>query len=136
MAFRRSVRQLWTLTCEFEDPLATYQQEVNSCLASHLKRIPATSFYTALPQLISRIIHDDKNTALVVQEILKRVLTKFPAQAMWPLAWLKGSRNAARAKIGDLIFRGAADSYGEGHRMQSLLRASTSLFTFLQSLAT
>jgi hypothetical protein len=74
-------------------------------MANNLKVIPASAFYTAMPQLVSRVIHVDKDTAYVVQGILKRVLVKFPQQAMWPLAWLKGSKKPERLQIGEEIFK-------------------------------
>jgi serine/threonine-protein kinase ATR len=118
------------------ETLARKQQDANSVIALNVKSISATSFYTALPQLISRVIHDDEDTARVVREILRRVLTKIPDKAMWPLAWLRGSRDTERAKIGEQIFRDAEATYPEGHKMHSLLKASSSLFKYLQSLAT
>lgn len=35
------------------------QEEANTFMAKTFRQIPAHAFYTALPQLISRIIHDD-----------------------------------------------------------------------------
>lgn len=65
--------------------LAERQKELNVFLAKEITRIPALAFYTALPQLISRISTNDQSESyLVVRNILKRVLAKFPAQAMWP----------------------------------------------------
>jgi serine/threonine-protein kinase ATR len=106
-------------------------------MASNLKSIPPSAFYTAMPQLIARVIHDDKETALVVRGILKRVLTKFPQQAMWPLAWLKGSRNPERLKIGEEIFKDAEKNLSKANRktMQKLLSGAGSLFKYLQDLA-
>jgi hypothetical protein len=47
-------------------------------MAKKIQTDPAQAFYTAMAQLISRVIHDDKETALVVRGILRRVLTKVP----------------------------------------------------------
>lgn len=107
-------------------------------MANNMKAIPQASFYTAMPQLVSRVIHDDKETALVVQGILKRVLIKFPQQAMWPLAWLKGSRNAERLTIGEEIFKDAQRALNKANQktMYKLLSASSGLFKFLQEVAT
>ena len=90
-----------------------------------------------MPQLISRVIHDDEETAMVVQTILKRVLVKFPAQAMWPLAWLRGSRSQQRMTIGEDIFNHAQKGLSKGGNkmMFKLLSSSNSLFKFLKELA-
>jgi ATP adenylyltransferase/5',5'''-P-1,P-4-tetraphosphate phosphorylase II len=122
----------------FAGTLARNQNEANLCMANNMKAIPQASFYTAMPQLVSRVIHDDKETALVVQGILKRVLIKFPQQAMWPLAWLKGSRNAERLTIGEEIFKDAQRALNKANQktMYKLLSASSGLFKFLQEVAT
>jgi serine/threonine-protein kinase ATR len=117
--------------------MAEKQEEANTLMANHFKKISAPAFYTALPQLISRITHPDKDTAIVVKNILRRVLTKYPAQAMWPLAWLRHSRQRERRGIGDEIFREAELLLQKGPnlRLHSLLVASKSLFLYLQKLA-
>jgi serine/threonine-protein kinase ATR len=117
--------------------LSRHQNDANACMANNLKSIPPAAFYTAMPQLVSRVIHDDKETALVVQGILKRVLAKFPQQAMWPLAWLKGSKNDERLAIGEDIFKDAQKSLSKQNQkaMYNLLTVSSSLFKYLTELA-
>ena len=105
-------------------------------MANNLKVIPAAAFYTAMPQLISRVIHVDKETSLVVQGILRRVLIKFPHQAMWPLAWLKGSKKPERLDIGEEIFNEAQKVFSKNHKsMQKLLAGASGLFKFLKEMA-
>lgn len=106
-------------------------------MASNLKEIPASAFYTAIPQLVSRVTHNDRDTAGVVYGILRRVLVKFPQQAMWPLACLKGSKKPDRQEIGENLFKEAQKNLAKNHkRMQQLLLDSTRLFKFLKELAT
>ena len=123
----------WELFIELSDK----QDEANVLMANHFKQIPASSFYTAMPQLISRITHADKDTANIVKSILRRVLYKYPAQAMWPLAWLRHSRQSERRAIGDEIFREAERLLLESPnpRLHVLLVSSKSLFLHLQRLA-
>jgi serine/threonine-protein kinase ATR len=114
-----------------------HQQDLNEYMASNYKKIPPQIFYTAIPQLISRITHDDRDTAAVVRLILQRLLTRFPCQAMWPLAWLRQSKASDRRKAGEVIFREAEQSLQKGDRKNAfkLLVASSSLINFLQDLA-
>ncbi len=58
------------------------QKNANDLMTKLAKDIPEHQFYTALPQLMSRIGHRDQITQKIVKTILKRVLTKFPQQAM------------------------------------------------------
>lgn len=117
--------------------LEAKQDEANEVMANYVRTIPAISYYSVLPQLISRIGHSDKNTALVVIAILKRVLSKFPAQAMWHLAWLRHSIHPDRQKRGEEIFKTAQKSLlkNEDMKMHDLLDASKGLFKFLIDLA-
>lgn len=58
------------------------QRNANDLMATLAKDIPPHQFYTALPQLMSRIGHRDPATQKIVKSVLKRVLTKYPEQAM------------------------------------------------------
>lgn len=113
------------------------QVEANDLLSTNLRTIPAHCFYTAMPQLISRIGHENKETAQVVRAILIRVLTKHPGQAMWSLAWLLHSADKERAYIGEEIFKGAQASLfkRKENKSQRLLAASKSLFRHLINIA-
>lgn len=142
LTYSESVELVRSLSVSSEKPtgldsLATSQDEANTFMALQFRRIPSHAFYTAIPQLISRVIHDDEDTQKVVREILKRVLARHPAQAMWPLGWLRNSKQADRCKAGDILFaeaeRKLLDSRNEHY--SRLLVASKSLFDYLQALA-
>jgi len=113
------------------------QEEANTLMLSHMKQIPAHAFYTVIPQLIARVIHDNGDTATVVRGILRRVLIKFPAQAMWALGWLRFSRDIERKRAGDNIFKEAAATLKESSNQLhfKLLLASKNLFQWFQKLA-
>jgi serine/threonine-protein kinase ATR len=119
------------------DQISANQEAAISIAYDYLKKIPAISYYSVLPQLISRIGHSDDDTAVMVVAILKRVLTKFPAQAMWHLAWLRQSVHKDRQKKGDEIFKSAQKNLhrNEKMKMHDLLEASKELFKFLIDLA-
>ena len=105
-------------------------------MANHIRDIPAAAFYTAMQQIISRVIHTNKETSMVVKSILQRVLVKFPHQAMWMLAWLKASKDPERAKIGEDLFKSAEKALAKNHKaMSDMLAVSQSLFRFLRELA-
>ena len=117
--------------------LLTNKQRLNKRISSNIRNIPANAFYTALPQLISRVTHRNSDTAVVVETILTRVLTKFPSQAMWTLSWLRNSMTTGRSKIGERIFKSSQESLSKrkDKRHQVLLMASKSLIKFLIELA-
>jgi hypothetical protein len=51
-----------------------------------IKRINTYQWYTALPQLASRICHPNPEVVGIVQAVLRNVVTDFPGQAAWTLA--------------------------------------------------
>uniref|UniRef100_A0A7S4J226 non-specific serine/threonine protein kinase n=1 Tax=Odontella aurita TaxID=265563 RepID=A0A7S4J226_9STRA len=117
--------------------LLSRQKDANTYMVDFVRKIPPISFYTALPQLISRVGHPNSDTSIIVRAILTRVLERFPRQAMWPLAWLRQSVDESRAKLGEEVFHRAGKSLTrrEDMRMHDLLVASKSLLTFLLQLA-
>eukprot|EP00934_Nitzschia_sp_Nitz4_P002344 Nitzschia sp. Nitz4//scaffold9_size221794//64787//75082//NITZ4_001337-RA/size221794-augustus-gene-0.161-mRNA-1//-1//CDS//3329560974//2344//frame0 len=118
------------------ESLHRIQNQANAFMAGQVKDIPAIAFYTTMPQLISRVTHDNIETSLVVKSILQRVLIKFPQQALWTLAWLKGSVKPERSAVGEEIFKDAQKMLAKNHKsMSDLLAAAQSLFRFLRELA-
>eukprot|EP00977_Amphora_coffeiformis_P015047 scaffold4341_cov161-Amphora_coffeaeformis.AAC.1 len=127
---QESLRQL-------SSQLKIRQNELTKYLANAHNEIQAQAFYSALPQLISRIMDSNGDLKGVIRSILSRVLGKFPEQAMWPLAWLRQSKDGKRSEMGELIFKEAEKQLStlkaQGHF--KLLVASKGLFAFLQDLA-
>lgn len=120
-----------------DDELGQFQDEANACVVKYMKAIPVAAFYSVLPQLISRIGHQDQDTVTVICAILRRLLVKFPAQALWQLSWLRQSVHKDRRKKGDEVFKGAQKVLrkNEDLGMHDLLETSKNLVEFLISLA-
>jgi serine/threonine-protein kinase ATR len=127
-------------------------------MAVTYRKISAQALYTAIPQLISRITHDDVSfqytaacndercshiffptlqgdTSSIVQAMLRRVLIKYPAQAMWPLAWIRQSRDPQRLQIGVDIFNQATEALNKSETLHKLLVSSKALLDYLYALA-
>jgi serine/threonine-protein kinase ATR len=120
--------------------LSMAQEETNALIANEYKSIPPLAFYTAMPQLISRVTHTSNDTERIVRTILTRVLTKHPEQAMWPLGWLRQSQLKERREIGDALFQQAESTLlklggnNNLHRNKVLVE-SKSLFKHLHDIA-
>lgn len=99
-----------------------------------VKKQAPKNYFTVIPQLIAQIMHTHGATAQIAQYMLKRVLVKFPEQAMWPLAWLLHSKDSKRRRIGGNIFNEALKNT-KNDRMKKLLVASQSLIRYLNTLA-
>ena len=70
-----------------------------------------------------------------MQAILRRVLTKYPAQAMWPLAWIRQSRDPQRKQIGLDIFSQVTATLVKSESLHKLLVTSSALIDYLYALA-
>jgi serine/threonine-protein kinase ATR len=75
------------------------------------------------------------DTASVVQAILRRVLTKYPAQAMWPLAWIRQSHDLHRQRIGINIFSQVTQALVKSESLHKLMVTSKTLIDYLYALA-
>lgn len=115
------------------------QHQTNHLVSQSVKSISPQAFYTVMPQLISRVTHANKETAMIVETILTRILTKFPSQAMWNLSWLRNSVNSKRSGAGERIFKEAQQYLNHKKEKSSkavmMLTASKSLVKFLIDLA-
>lgn len=80
------------------------QELINKLIKSFVDSIPEHLFYTALPQLISCVVHNNAETSKNVVSILKAVLAKYPGQAMWSCGWLRQSKSDLKNKAGDVSF--------------------------------
>ena len=75
---------------------------MNKAIKSFASKIPEHLFYTALPQLISRVEHKNAETSKNVALILRAVLAKYPRQALWSCGWLRFSKSEDKKKKGDV----------------------------------
>lgn len=60
-------------------------QAVNRQLQKYFERIPPYVFYTALPQMISRISHPHPEVWTLLSNILTRIVAAHPSQALWSM---------------------------------------------------
>jgi len=90
-------------TCSASDPeVYESQDQMNKIINSFASKIPEHVFYTALPQLISCVVHENEETSKNVALILRNVLARYPGQAMWSCGWLRFSKNDMKKKAGDV----------------------------------
>lgn len=66
-------------------------------------RVPAYVFYTAFPQLITRISHPNSNVWNLLLEIILKVAGAHPQQALWSLLAVVKSTAPERAQRGHIV---------------------------------
>jgi serine/threonine-protein kinase ATR len=98
------------------DPGSKAQKAVNDCMdrtnrvvVKLVKKIPVYQWYTCLPQLVSRICHRHPEVFALLEEIILKVLSTYPQQAMWSMIALHHSRLPIRKKRAISIFRRAKE---------------------------
>ena len=84
-----------------------------------LKKLPLYYFYTAFSQLVSRICHPNKETLVVLQNIIIKLVYQHPQQSLWFLVSSFKSSDNNRVKRCNEIF---ADKRLMGDWMQKLIR--------------
>ncbi|KAF2867552.1 protein kinase rad3 [Massariosphaeria phaeospora] len=88
------------------------------------ERVPAFAWYTAFPQLITRISHPNKNVWDVLQTIIIRVASHYPQQALWSLmAVIRATQDDRRARGTAVLYklRGETSKRRNGLELKNLI---------------
>lgn len=90
--------------------------EVMAAINSFSDQLPLYKWLTALPQLTSRLSHNEKDVRKLVQTLVIRLLINFPDQVLWALVPMARSRDVDRAASAKQIIaiarNGKADTTG------------------------
>ena len=110
------------------------QRQLKEVLANAYRQIPPQAFYSAMAQILSRASHGDFDMRQILVAILKRVLHKFPHQAMWHLAWLMQSKDRARIEFGEFVFNLDGESRGRDEaEMRKFLNGGKGFLKYLHN---
>lgn len=88
-------------------------QLVNKQVSKYVNRIPAYVFYTALPQMISRISHPHPEVWKQLSNCLTRIVSSHPSQALWSLFAVIKATDRVRADRGAEILNRLKDPKGK-----------------------
>lgn len=90
--------------------------QVMSIMRGCLKDLPTYQWLTVLPQLVSRICHQNDEVVRLVKIIITSVLRQYPQQALWVMAAVSKStvpsRREAAAEIIQAARKGSSQSNG------------------------
>ncbi|CAH9113406.1 unnamed protein product, partial [Cuscuta epithymum] len=95
--------------------------EVMTVMRGCLKDLPPHQWLTVLPQLVSRICHQNEDTVRLVKHIITSVLHQYPQQALWIMATVTKSTVPSR--------RDAAAEIIQAAKRKSTDKGMNSLFT-------
>ncbi|KAK2061543.1 phosphatidylinositol 3 [Colletotrichum caudatum] len=101
-------------------------------LDKYIVRLPAYIFYTALPQIVARIAHQNSSVYERLMHIVIKVVESHPRQALWSLFGVMTTRQASERKArGQQILqtlRGISRKVdGSSHDLKTLLRMGEKL---------
>ncbi|KAG2155117.1 uncharacterized protein EDB93DRAFT_1266510 [Suillus bovinus] len=83
-----------------ENPLF---DKINTVVASSIDSIPVYKWFTAFPQIVSRIGHPNRVVYLVLSKLISSVIREYPNQALWFFASVVNSTKALRQQRGRTI---------------------------------
>ncbi|KAL5978485.1 hypothetical protein ACLOJK_029602 [Asimina triloba] len=104
---------------------------VMSIMRGCLKDLPTYQWLTVLPQLVSRICHQNDEVVRLVKHIITSVLQEYPQQALWIMAAVSKSTVAARRDAAAEIIQAARKGSGQGSEINSLFVQFASLVDHL-----
>ncbi|XP_050363920.1 serine/threonine-protein kinase ATR [Argentina anserina] len=84
------------------------------CMRGCLKDLPTYQWLTVLPQLVSRICHQNKEVVQVVKNIITSVLWHYPQQALWIMAAVSKSTVPSRREAAAEILQEARKGFIQG----------------------
>ncbi|XP_073033978.1 serine/threonine-protein kinase ATR isoform X1 [Primulina eburnea] len=94
--------------------LANVHGKVMSIMRGCLKDLPTYQWLTVLPQLVSRICHQNEETVRLVKHIITSVLRRYPQQALWTIAAVTKSTVSSRREAAAEIIQAARRGSNQG----------------------
>ena len=105
---------------EFHEHRVGYLDHINKYLKRYAgERMPAFAWYTAFPQIITRISHPNKNVWDALQMIIIRVASSYPQQSLWALLAVLHSTQDDRRTRGSAVLQKVRVSSRPGSGQES-----------------
>ncbi|ESQ47406.1 hypothetical protein EUTSA_v10027615mg [Eutrema salsugineum] len=112
---------------ELNKELKSTHTKIMSLIRGCLKDLPTYQWLTVLPQLVSRICHQNGEIVQMVKNIIISVLHQFPQQGLWIMAGVSKSTIPARREAAAEIIQGARKDFNQSDRGHNLFVQFASL---------
>lgn len=96
-----------------------------------LKDLPTYQWLAVLPQLVSRICHQNEETVRLVKHIITSVVRQYPQQALWIMAAVSKSTVPSRREAAMEIIQSAKKDRSQGNSGNNLFLQFASLIDHL-----
>ncbi|KAM1233901.1 hypothetical protein ACFX13_003629 [Malus domestica] len=103
-----------------EKPWWSYLPDVIKIMRGCLKDLPTYQWLTVLPQLVSRICHQNEEVVRLVKNIITTVLRQYPQQALWIMAAVSKSTVPSRREAAAEILQAAWKGFSQGNTGSNL----------------
>ncbi|KAI9513280.1 hypothetical protein F5148DRAFT_287683 [Russula earlei] len=135
----QTVPRLLTIWLDMGEDPAVRSDECFTKITAEISRaingVPAFKWYTAFPQIASRVGHEYQPVFEVLAHLISTVIKEFPQQALWLFASVVKSRNENRASRGRAILERLKSScVNELAHVSSLVNASLAMVNGLLAL--
>ncbi|BAT93667.1 hypothetical protein VIGAN_08019000 [Vigna angularis var. angularis] len=100
--------------------LVNVHLKVMSIIRGCLMELPTYHWLTVLPQLVSRICHQNVETVRLVKLIITSVLRQYPQQGLWIMAAVSKSTVPSRREAAAEIIQAARKGFSPGSKENSL----------------
>nr|XP_048336390.1 serine/threonine-protein kinase ATR-like isoform X3 [Ziziphus jujuba var. spinosa] len=111
--------------------LKSVHVKVMSVMRGCLKDLPTYQWLTVLPQLVSRICHQNEEVVRLVKSIITSVLRQYPQQALWIMAAVSKSTVPSRREAAAEIIQAARKGFNQGNGGSNLFIQFASLVDHL-----
>lgn len=108
------------------------EKKVHALIVRFSIEMPTYQWFTALPQLISRTGHPNKDTQRLVKSIIATIVAHHPAQAVWMVVPLSKSKNRHRAAAAAQIMQEAQNKIGRQSDARIIQTASALIDELIQ----
>ncbi|EAU84196.2 atypical/PIKK/ATR protein kinase [Coprinopsis cinerea okayama7 len=95
--------------------------KMNEVVASAIKDIPAYKWFTAFPQIVSRVCHPVDKVYNLVSQLIVSIIQEYPDQALWLFAGVIKSTKHNRLTRGRVILEKAKSSPSSSARISRLI---------------
>ncbi|KAG7975717.1 hypothetical protein I3843_06G113400 [Carya illinoinensis] len=102
-----------------------------SIMRGCLNDLPTYQWLTVLPQLVSRICHQNEEIVRLVKHIITSVLRQYPQQALWIMAAVSKSTVPSRREAAAEIIQAARKGFSQGNGGNNLFVQFASLIDHL-----
>ncbi|KAF2302159.1 hypothetical protein GH714_033131 [Hevea brasiliensis] len=113
------------------EDLKKVHEKVMSIMRGCLKDLPTYQWLTVLPQLVSRVCHQNEEIVKLVKRIITCVLRQYPQQALWIMAAVSKSTVPSRREAAAAIIQEAKKGFSQGNSGSNLFVQFASLIDHL-----